>query len=103
MNSLHERYVTVASSDGREKRLSALDVSRMENVEFVEFRPPPIDRSDQAAVDAWVDRTNYIIADLRWLLKLQYDRYSLLLYNIFSMVVNFYRLSLFGSFSFNTN
>jgi len=76
MNSLHERYVTVTSADGREKRLSALDASRMEKVEFVEFRPPPVDGSDQGAIDAWIERANYIIEDLRWLLRLPYDRYS---------------------------
>jgi len=82
MNSLHERYVTSTSADGAEKRLSALDVSRMEKVDFVEFRQPPVDGSDQAAMDAWMDRANFIIEDLRWLLKLPYDRYFVLLYNI---------------------
>jgi len=77
MNSLHERYVTVALADGREKRLSALDASRMENVEFVEFRPPPVDCSDRGAMDAWMERANYIIEDLRWLLRLPYDRCAL--------------------------
>jgi len=76
MTSLHERYVTVTTADGREDRLSALDASRVENVEFVEFRTPPVDDSDQAAVDAWLERANYIIDDLHWVLKLPYDRYS---------------------------
>ena len=75
MNSLHDRYVTVKAADGREKRLSALDASRLENVQFVEFRPPPVDDSEPGAVDAWVERANYIIDDLTWLLKLPYDRY----------------------------
>ena len=75
MNSLHERYVTVTTADGHEERVSALDASRTKNVEFVEFRPAPVDGSDQAAVDAWMDRANYIVEDLRWLLKLPYDRY----------------------------
>jgi len=79
MNSLHERYVTVTTADGREERLSALDASRIEQVEFVEFRSPPVNGSDQAAVDAWLERANYIIEDLRWLLKLPYDRYSVIL------------------------
>jgi len=74
MNSLHERHVTVTTADGREESLPALDASRMEKVEFVEFRPPPVHGSDQAAVDAWLERANYIIEDLRWLLKLPYDR-----------------------------
>jgi len=75
MNSLHERYVTVTTDDGREERLSALDASRVEKVDFLEFRPPPADVSDQGAVDAWLERANFIIEDLRWLLKLPYDRY----------------------------
>jgi len=73
MCSLHERYITVTTADGREESLSALDVSRVENVEFVEFRPLPSDK-DQAAVDAWLERANFIIEDLRWLLKLPYER-----------------------------
>jgi len=74
MNSLHERYIAVTRGDGREEHLSALDASRMEKVDFVEFRPPPANSSDQGAVDAWVERANYILEDLRWLLKLPYDR-----------------------------
>ena len=80
MNSLHERYVTVTMADGREERLSALDASRMENVRFVEFRPPPVDDSDQGAVDAWLERADYIMDDLRWVLKLPYDRLLLLIF-----------------------
>lgn len=75
MNSLHERYVIVTAANGREERLSALDASRMENVEFMQYRPPPVDDSDQAAVDMWLERANYIIEDLRSVLKLPYDRY----------------------------
>jgi len=75
MTSLHERYVTVTTVEGREDRLSALDASRVENIEFVEFRASPADDSDQAAVDAWLERADYIIEDLRWVLKLPYDRY----------------------------
>ena len=75
MNSLHERYVRVTTDDGREESLSALDVSRVEKIELVEYRPPPVDCSDQGAVDAWLERASYIIEDLRWVLKLPYDRY----------------------------
>jgi len=78
MESLHERCVTVTSSGGQEKHLSALDASRIEKVEFVEFKPPPLDVSNRGAMDAWMERTNYIIDDFRWLLKLPYDRYSFL-------------------------
>ena len=88
LNSLHERYVTVTTADGREERLSALDVSRVENVEFVEFRALPVDGSDQAAVDAWLERANYIIEDLRWVLKLPYDRYFIKCTNLISEMFN---------------
>jgi len=75
MESLHERCVTVTSADGQEKNLSALDASRMEKVEFVEFKPLPADVSNRGAMDAWMERTDYIVDDFRWLLKLPYDRY----------------------------
>jgi len=68
--------VKVVTADGREESLSALDASRIDDVEFVQYRPlrEDVSSTDQGAVLAWIERADYIIEDLRWLLQLPYDR-----------------------------
>ncbi|KAK0044479.1 activating signal cointegrator 1 complex subunit 2 [Biomphalaria pfeifferi] len=55
--------------------LPMLHPSRVEEMVFVRYTPPPSSVEDSADYDAWLERINYLCDDLHWLLQLPHDKF----------------------------
>ncbi|ESO83365.1 hypothetical protein LOTGIDRAFT_133587 [Lottia gigantea] len=66
---LDEKHVT----DSKSETIPALHPSRIESINFVSYKPPPLDTSDQAQYGEWMERLQFIAEDLHQLLQQPHD------------------------------
>lgn len=75
MLPLDERFVEVEQKNGRKKKIPALDAHWIQDVQFVTYKPPPLDPEDRGAVGEWLERLKFIEEDLHWLLSQPHDKF----------------------------
>lgn len=72
---LDERFVEIEQKNGRTQKIPALHHHWMQDVQFVSYKPPPLDMDDRGAVGEWLERLKFIEEDLHWLLTLPHDKF----------------------------
>lgn len=58
--------------NGVVRTIQALDPSRVEDIQFLSYVPPP---TDYAQLEEWGDRIRFIAMDLHKLLRLSHDKF----------------------------
>jgi len=77
-----ERLQLEINKKGKVKTVPALHLGWAEDVPFVKYKPPPVptgkdgySSEDRVIRDQWLERMDYIQADLHWLLRLPHQRF----------------------------
>ncbi|KAJ8316343.1 hypothetical protein KUTeg_006357 [Tegillarca granosa] len=72
---LDKRETEFEIEKGKPEIIPLLHPRWQEDVNFVSYQPPPVNKDDHGSYEEWLDRLKFIIEDLHWLLQLSHDKF----------------------------